>query len=317
MFASPVPIVVLGFFMLSSFLIGVPTGVKIFNWIATLWRGSIVMTTALWFAIGMIAVFTIGGITGIFLAIFPVDWQLNDTYFVVAHFHYTIIGGAVFPVFAGLYYWFPKMTGRLMNERIDKLSFWLMFIGFNTTFFVQHSLGLSGMPRRVYTYQPEMGWGDANLFVSLSAVILAAGFVLFFIDAIRSARHGAPAGDNPWDAGTLEWATASPPPCYNFLRIPVVTGADPLWDEREALLVAGGLCVARREIVITTVAEASPEAREASPRNSIWPFVTSLATTLMLISSIFSPWAVVWGSIPVAVALIGWFWPKGTPEDDA
>src|ERR1700734_1069657 len=143
MFASPVPIVVLGFFMLSSFLIGIPTGVKIFNWIATLWRGSIVMTTSLYFAVGMIAIFTIGGITGIFLAIFPIDWQLNDTYFVVAHFHYTIFGGAVFPVFAGIYYWFPKMTGRLLEERLGKASFWFIFIGFNATFFVQHALGLS------------------------------------------------------------------------------------------------------------------------------------------------------------------------------
>src|ERR1700752_1824578 len=152
MFASPVPIVVLGFFMLSSFLIGIPTGVKIFNWIATLWRGSIVPTTALYFAVGMIAIFTVGGITGIFLAVFPGDWQLNGPYFVVAHFHYTIFGGAIFPVFAGIYYWFPKMSGRFLNERLGKISFWFTFIGFNATFFVQHALGLSGMPRRVYLY---------------------------------------------------------------------------------------------------------------------------------------------------------------------
>src|SRR6202012_3371557 len=150
MFASPVPIVVLGFFMLSSFLIGIPTGVKIFNWISTLWRGSIVMTTSLYYAVGMIAIFTVGGITGIFLAVFPVDWQLNDTYFVVAHFHYTIFGGAIFPVLAGIYYWFPKMTGRLLNERLRTVSFWFTFIGFNAPFFVQHALGLSGMPRRIY-----------------------------------------------------------------------------------------------------------------------------------------------------------------------
>ena len=144
MFVSPVPIVVLGFFMLSSFLIGVPTGVKIFNWIATLWRGSIVTTASLYFAVGFIAIFIVGGITGIFLATFPVDWQLNDTYFVVAHFHYVLMGGAVFSIFSGLYYWFPKMSGRLMNERLGKASFWVMFIGFNVTFFVQHALGLSG-----------------------------------------------------------------------------------------------------------------------------------------------------------------------------
>src|SRR5579875_2969175 len=178
MFASPIPIVVLGFFMLSSFLIGVPTGVKIFNWIATLWRGSLVMTTSLYFAIGFIAIFLIGGITGIFLAVFPVDWQLNDTYFVVAHFHYVLMGGAVFTVFAGVYYWFPKMTGRLMNEAIGKVSFWLMFVGFNLTFFVQHALGLSGMPRRIYTYQPGTGWGTYNLISTVGSFILAAGILV-------------------------------------------------------------------------------------------------------------------------------------------
>src|SRR5438270_9711499 len=172
MFASPLPIVVLGFFMLSSFLIGVPTGVKIFNWISTLWRGSLMMTTSLYFAIGFIAIFTIGGITGIFLAVFPVDWQLNDTYFVVAHFHYTIFGGAIFPVLAGVYYWFPKMTGRLLNERMGRISFWFTFIGFNATFFVQHGLGLSGMPRRIYTYKAGFGWSTYNLISTIGAFIL-------------------------------------------------------------------------------------------------------------------------------------------------
>src|SRR5207237_5874815 len=147
----------LGCFMLSSYLSGIPTGVKIFNWISTLWRGSIVTTSALYFAVGFIAIFLIGGITGIFLATFPVDWQLNDTYFVVAHFHYVLMGGAVFSIFAGLYYWFPKMTGRLLNETLGKISFWVMFIGFNMTFFVQHARGLSGMTRRIYTARPGFG----------------------------------------------------------------------------------------------------------------------------------------------------------------
>src|SRR5437660_379154 len=164
--AAPVPIVVLGFFMLSSFLIGVPTGVKIFDWIAALWRGSILMTTSLYFAVGFIAIFLIGGITGIFLAVFPVDWQLTDTYFVVAHFHYVLMGGAVFSLFCGLYYWYPKMTGRMMHERLGKISFWTMFVGFNVAFFVQHALGLSGMPRRIYTYQPGTAWTTYNFISS-------------------------------------------------------------------------------------------------------------------------------------------------------
>jgi cytochrome c oxidase subunit 1 len=232
MFASPVPIVVLGFFMLSSFLIGVPTGVKIFNWIATLWRGSLQMTTALYYAIGMIAIFVIGGITGIFLAVFPVDWQLNDTYFVVAHFHYTIFGGAIFPIFAGLYYWFPKMTGRFMNERVGKLSFWLVFIGFNLTFFVQHALGLSGMPRRIYTYQPGIGWSTYNLISTIGSFILGAGVLVTIGNVVSSLKRGKVAGSDPWKGNTLEWFTPSPPPVNNFDVIPRVRSVEPMRDIR-------------------------------------------------------------------------------------
>ena len=162
-----------------------------------------------------------------------------------------------------------------------------------------------------------MAWHGLNLFVSGCALILTAGFVVFFVDAIRSAWRGEPAGENPWDAPTLEWATPSPPPSYNFVHIPVVQGSNPLWEQCDTLAVGGGLRTDRRELVITTVGAAVAEAREASPRNSIWPFWTAVATSVMLIWSIFSPWAVVWGSIPVAIALIGWFWPKGTPEDDS
>jgi cytochrome c oxidase subunit I len=235
MFASPVPIVVLGFFMLSSFLIGVPTGVKIFNWIATLWRGSIVMTTALYFAVGFIAIFVVGGITGIFLAVFPIDWQLNDTYFVVAHFHYVLMGGAVFTVFCGLYYWFPKMTGRLLNESLGKLSFWLMFIGFNLTFFVQHALGLSGMPRRVYTYQPGLGWSAYNMISTVGSFILGAGILVTIANVARSLKSGALAGPDPWKGNTLEWFTTSPPPVNNFDVIPRVRSVEPMRDIRRQI----------------------------------------------------------------------------------
>ena len=317
MFVTGLPRLGESFFTASSMAIAIPAGIQIFCWLATLWDGRPVYRTPLLFVIGFIFTFTIGGMTGVMVASVPFDTQVHDTYFVVAHFHYVLIGGAVFPLLGAVYYWFPKITGRMMSETAGRWAFWLIFIGFNLTFFPMHILGLQGMPRRIYTYQPDLPWHGLNLFVSLSAVILTAGFLVFFIDAIRSGRRGVPAGDNPWNAPTLEWATSSPPPPYNFARIPVVGGSNPLWEQPDTLAVASGLRTHRREVVVTTLTTARPEARESSPRNSIWPLLAAIATTIMLIWSIFSPWAVVWGSVPVAVALIGWFWPKGTPEDEA
>ncbi|WP_024511296.1 cytochrome c oxidase subunit I [Bradyrhizobium sp. ARR65] len=317
MFVTGLPRLGESFFTASSMAIAIPAGVQIFCWIATLWDGKPVWKTPLLFVIGFIFTFVIGGLSGVMVASVPFDAQVHDTYFVVAHFHYVLIGGSVFPLIGGIYYWFPKITGRMMSEPVGHWVFGLIFIGFNLTFFPMHILGLQGMPRRIYTYQPDMPWHGLNLFVSASAAVLAAGFLLFFIDALRSARAGLPAGANPWDAPTLEWATSSPPPSFNFARIPVVYGAYPLWEQREALSVADGLRVDRRELVVTSLVAAEPEARESSPRNSIWPLWAAITTTVMLIWSIFSPWAVVWGSIPVAIALIGWFWPKRVPEDEA
>jgi cytochrome c oxidase subunit I len=317
MFVTGLPRLGESFFTASSMAIAIPAGIQIFCWLATLWDGRPVFKTPLLFVIGFMFTFVIGGLTGVMVASVPFDTQVHDTYFVVAHFHYVLIGGAVFPLLGAVYYWFPKMTGRMMSERLGKWAFWLIVIGFNLTFFPMHILGLQGMPRRVYTYQPDMPWYGLNMFVSLSAIILVAGFLVFFIDAIRSARWGPIAPDNPWGAPTLEWSTSSPPPCFNFAFMPVVSGSNPLWEQPEIMAVASGLRTDRRELVVTTMTKAIPQARESSPRNSIWPLWTAIATSVMLIWSIFTPWAVVWGAIPVAVALIGWFWPKGTPEDES
>jgi cytochrome c oxidase subunit 1 len=317
MFVAGLPRLGDSFFTASSMAIAIPAGIQIFCWLATLWDGRPVFKTPLLFIIGFIGTFVIGGLTGVMVASVPFDTQVHDTYFVVAHFHYVLIGGAVFPLLGAVHYWFPKLTGRMMSEALGQWSFWLIIVGFNATFFPMHILGLEGMPRRIYTYQPDLPWHGLNLFVSLSAVILTAGFLLFFINMLRSARFGEVAPDNPWDAPTLEWATTSPPPSYNFALIPVVGSLHPLWEVRDTLPVGDGLSTDRRELVVTSLAAAEPQAREASPRNSIWPLWAAIATSLMLIWSIFSPWAVVWGSIPVMIALIGWFWPKGTPEDEA
>ncbi len=232
MFTTPTATVVLAFFMLSSFLIAVPTGIKIFNWIATLWRGSIEFTTPMLFAISLPALFVIGGISGVMLAIFPVDWQLHDTYFVVAHFHYVLFGGAVFGLFAGLYFWFPKMSGKMMSEGLGKVSWALMFIGFNVTFLPQHSIGLSGMPRRVYDYSENLHVSGYNLASTIGAFILGIGVIVTCVNVLMSIKNGKKAGNDPWKANTLEWFTTSPPPVNNFDVIPRIRSVEPMKDIR-------------------------------------------------------------------------------------
>jgi cytochrome c oxidase subunit I len=232
MFATPTPIVVLIFVMFSSFLIAVPTGVKIFNWIGTLWKGSIEFNTPLLFCAGFIALFIIGGISGVFLAVFPVDWQLNESYFVVAHIHFVLMGGAVFTIFAGIYYWFPKITGRMLSEKLGKASFWTMFIGFLVTFLIQHVIGLEGMPRRVYEYQNVGHLALYNMISTVGAFILGFGVLLTVINVVRSLKVGAIAGPDPWKGNTLEWFTTSPPPVNNFDVIPRVRSAEPMKDYR-------------------------------------------------------------------------------------
>jgi cytochrome c oxidase subunit 1 len=240
MFATPSSTVVLAFFMLSSFAIAVPTGIKIFNWLATLWRGQIVTKTPLYFACGFLGTFVIGGISGVILAIFPVDWQLTDTYFVVAHLHYVLFGGSVFAIFAGLYYWFPKMSGRMLSEGLGKLSFWLMLVGFNLTFLIQHSLGMSGMPRRIYRYEHFPQWGTMNLISTIGSFVLGIGVLVTVVNVIVSVKNGKKAGNDPWKANTLEWFTPSPPPENNFDVVPRVRSVEPMKDIRREVLRSSG-----------------------------------------------------------------------------
>jgi cytochrome c oxidase subunit I len=236
MFATPLATPVLGFFMLSSFAIAIPTGIKIFNWIATLWRGNVEFRVPLLFCVAMIAQFVVGGATGVILAVFPVDWQLTDTYFVVAHMHYVLFGGSLFAIVGGLYYWFPKMTGRLMSEGWGKLSFWLMVIGFNLTFLPQHSAGMSGMPRRVFEYSSTSGLHGYNLASTIGSFILALGILVTVGNAVYSLRRGRRAGPDPWRANTLEWFTTSPPPEHNFDVIPTVRSFEPMKDIRRRVI---------------------------------------------------------------------------------
>ncbi|MBA3371720.1 MAG: cbb3-type cytochrome c oxidase subunit I, partial [Thermoleophilaceae bacterium] len=236
MFTTPTATVVLAFFMLSSFAIAVPTGIKIFNWLATLWRGTLHFKTPLYFATGFIGLFVIGGISGIQMAVFPVDWQLHDTYFIVAHLHYVLFGGSVFGIFAGLYYWFPKMTGRMLSEGLGRLSFWVMFVGFNLTFLIQHSAGLSGMPRRIYWYPENAGWEGFNLISTIGSFMLGMGVMITLINVGLSFKKGQRAGNDPWKGNTLEWFTQSPPPENNFDVIPRVRSVEPLKDIRREIL---------------------------------------------------------------------------------
>jgi cytochrome c oxidase subunit I+III len=315
MFATGLPRLGESFFTASSMVIAIPSGIQIFCWIATLWGRPVRLATPMLFVLGFIVNFVLGGLTGVMVASVPLDTQVHDTYFVVAHFHYVLIGGGVFPLLGAVYYWFPKITGRMLSEAIGRWHFWMAFIAFNVAFFPMHILGLWGMPRRVYTYPAEMGWGTLNLVSTIGGAVFAASFILLLWNAFRSARFGPSAGDNPWSAGTLEWATSSPPPPYNFALQPVVTNREPLWAEGKDMPVVTGLRVDRRELIGTSVTFAEPETRETVPDPSIWPFLAAIATTVMLIGSIFTPWAVVWGLPPIAVTLISWFWPKGEKED--
>jgi cytochrome c oxidase subunit I len=316
MFATGLPRVGYSFYTAASMSVSIPTGIQIFCWIATMWQGRPRLDVPLLYVIGFLFTFVIGGLSGVMIAAVPLDLQLHDTYFIVAHFHYVLVGGAVFPLLGAITYWFPKFTGRMMSEAVGKVAFWMIFLGFQLAFFPMHISGLLGMPRRVYTYPAGMGLELPNLLSSIGGLVVAAAVLLFVMNMLLALRGGPIAEPNPWAAPTLEWATTSPPPTYNFAHIPVAESRTPLWDAGERLPVVHGLRVEKRELLLTSVLSAEAESREPSAEPSSWPLVSAIAVTAMFVSSIFSPWAVLFGAVPIAIALTAWFWPKGPPEPE-
>jgi cytochrome c oxidase subunit I len=299
-------------FSVTTMLIAIPTGIKIFNWIATLWGGDIQLKTPLYFAVGFIAMFIIGGLSGVTHGIVPADTEQHMTYYIVAHFHYVLFGGALFALFGGIYYWFPKMFGRMLDETWGKVNFWLMMIGFNMTFGPFHMLGLDGMPRRIYTYAAGNGWGFWNMVSTIGAFTIALSILVFFINVFITLRKPQDAPDDPWDGRTLEWTIPSPPPEYNFGRIPVVQARDPLWHQK--LLRRYGVS----HPDVDPLSQAEPDSYIHMPKPSWYPIVTALGLPIMGYGFIFQgdhPWC--WGIFVVgfAVLLFGSFGWATEPGD--
>jgi len=312
MFAVGMPQLGLSFFTASSLIVTIPTAIQLFCWIATLWSGRPQWRVPLLFVVGFFFILVRGGLTGVMLASVPFDLQAHDSYFVVGHLHDVLIGGAVFPVLGALIYWYPKATGRMPSATLGRLAFGLIFVGQNLTFFPMHILGLHGMPRRTYTYLAETGWGGLNLVETIGAYILALGVLVTVANLIVSAFRGARAGDDPWGADTLEWATTSPPPPGNFAVLPVVESRAPLWDRSSAdeRPIVVGLPPDRRELLFTTALDAIPVRRIPLPGPTVWTFFSAVGTTVGLVMLIFTPWGLVVGTALAIPPLIIWAWPK-------
>jgi cytochrome c oxidase subunit I len=318
MFATGLPGLGLSFFSGASIVITVPSAVAVFAWIATIWYGRPVITTAFLFFCSMILLFVIGGVSGFMTASVPVDWQLTDTYFVVAHLHYVLIGINVFPVVGAIYFWFPKMTGRLLDEKLGRWNFWTMFWGFNLAFLPMHVTGLLGMPRRVYTYNDYGGWQLLNLITSVGSFIFAVGILLFFVNVFKSLKSGLPAGNNPWDGPTLEWSIASPPPPYNFAVIPTVASRHPLWEGRigaEGALFSslerGMLLDSGKETIATSALDAAPEMILEMPEDSAAPVLLAGGLCALFAGLLLKFWSIAGvGGLVVGAALILWMWPR-------
>ncbi|MGA0587369.1 cytochrome c oxidase subunit I [Dyella sp. KRB-257] len=313
MFATGMNQMAMSFFAAASMTISVFSTVQVFAWIGTLWHGRMVVTTATRFVIGFIALFIIGGLNGVITGFIPFDWQLTDTYFVVAHIHYVLIGANLFPVMAALYYWFPKMSGRLMNERAGAWSFWVMFIGFNVSFLPMHLAGIAGMPRRIYTYDAGLGWDAINATVSVGAFVFAVGLLVSLVNVWISLRQGKPAGANPWQSDSLEWSMPSPPPVYAFERIPTVATRHPLWDDhdeyadpRDERRLDHG-----RYTLATSAADAVPVAVAKMPEDTLMPLLLALLMTALFSTLLMK--ALVWALVVAvvgALAMAAWLWPE-------
>ncbi|MFV9503026.1 MAG: cbb3-type cytochrome c oxidase subunit I [Oscillochloridaceae bacterium umkhey_bin13] len=282
MYTTGLPQLGMNFFAAASMMIAIPSGVIIFGTLATIWLGRPVWKTPLLYVLGFVITFVLGGITGVMVAAVPFDYQVHDSYFVVAHFHYVLIGGTVFPLLAGLHYWWPKATGRMPSEQLGRWSFWLSFIGFHITFFTMHITGMLGMPRRVYTYPAGLNWDWLNMISTLGSFVMALGLGLFLFNLAQCLRNGERVEENPWGAGTLEWATSSPPAQYNFARIPGVSSREPLWDDGTAVGLYN-LGDKQREALGSSLLDADPEQRLVLPGPSIWPFFLAIAVGLLFI----------------------------------
>ena len=323
MFATGLGPVAVSAFALSTMLIAIPTGVKIFNWLGTVWKGSVRLTTAMLFSLGFIAMFTLGGLSGVLHSIVPADTQQTDTYFVVAHFHYVLVGGLVFAIFGGFYYWMPKVFGRMLDERLGKINFWTFLIGFNLTFFPMHLLGLYGMPRRTYRYDEGLGWEGMNQIVSIGGFILAFSVLVFLVNVIVSLtlKRGAPAGDDPWDGRTLEWSISSPPPEYNFAEVPEIESRDDFWHRKYTEDDEGHLLPLPSGGAAAAAASHSSPADETGghgihmPSPSIYPLVLAAGLLPIGYAAVFMSWIpLIVGVVIIAFAMYAWGIEPATDE---
>ena len=321
MFATGLPALALGFFSGASFLVTLPSTVQLCLWAATIWAGrKPIWNTAFLYSVGFLVEFVVGGLTGIMFAAVPFDQQVTDTYFVVAHFHYTLIGGAVFPMLAAFYYWIPKMAGKMMNETLGKLSFWLFVLGFNATFFTMHFTGMMGMPRRVYTYPPGLGWELPNLISTVGSYILGASVLVTVANFFYSKLFGEDAGPDPWGGETLEWATSSHPEPFNFRTIPVIWSRSPLWDQRDehGHLQLEGIYNLERETPGSDVLDGKTESMLPMPSDSLFPLTLAIGIGCIFTGLLLGHLSITWLGAGIAVVSVGgWNWPRQYIETKA